>query len=222
MKRKILLSCLFITTLAVHSTVFAQNDEYYRPDTVRKDKPVRKEMPPVEENAEKKEFVEKKEKADLSLLTFKERIRLGGSFGLSFGTFTNINLSPMAGYQITDKLVGGVGATVMWFKAKNFGVNAVYYGGRGFLMYNVIPIINIIAEYEALNVETDTFTKYNARKWINSPMVGASYSQPTGGRFIKAVHFTALYNINYNNQIDDYGNNISPYGSPFVFRVTFL
>lgn len=222
MKRKILLSCLFVITLSVKSTVFAQNDEYYRPDSVRKERPERKEKPEIQEKAEKKVLPEKKEKTDMSLLTFKERLRFGGSFGLSFGTFTNVNLSPMAGYQLTEKLVGGVGATAMWFKAKNYGVNAVYYGGRGFLMYNVIPVINIIAEYETLNVETDTYTRYNTRKWINSPMFGASYSQPTGHRYIRAVHFTALYNVNYNNQIDDYGNNISPYGTPFVFRVTFL
>ncbi|MDQ6477679.1 hypothetical protein [Dyadobacter sp. LHD-138] len=219
MKRKILLSCLFIITLSIKSTVFAQTDEYYRPDTVKKERPVRKEIPPIENRAP---VENKKVESELKNLAFKERIRLGGSFGLSFGTFTNVNVSPMAGYQITDKLVGGVGATLMWFKSKNYGVNSVYYGGRGFLMYQVVPVINIIAEYEAMNVEADSFIKYDARKWIGSPMIGASYSQPTGGRLIRAIHFTALYNLNYDNQLDDYGNNISPYGSPFVFRVLFL
>ncbi len=38
MKRKILLSCLFIITLAIKTTVFAQNDEYYRPDYCQKGK----------------------------------------------------------------------------------------------------------------------------------------------------------------------------------------
>lgn len=217
MKRKILLSCLFIITLAISSRVSAQTDEYYRPDTVRKERPVRKEFPPVEER--KAPVEPQKVESELKDLPFKDRIRAGGSFGLGFGTFTNVNISPMVGYQITDKLVGGVGATLMWFKSRYFGYNTVNYGGRGFLMYQVVPVVNIIAEYETLNVPMS----YQKRKWLSSPMIGASYSQPTGGKLIRAVHFTALYNVNYNNQIDPYnGENLSPYGSPFVFRVTFL
>ena len=216
MKRNTLLSCLFIITLSVTSTVLAQNDEYYRPDSVRKERPVRKEPAPVEDQ---KPLELQKPESNLKDLAFKERIRLGGSFGLSFGTITNVNISPMAGYQITDKLVGGVGATVMWFKSKYFGYNTINYGGRAFLMYQVFPVINIIAEYETLNVPMS----YQKRTWLSSPMIGASYSQPTGGKLIRAVHFTALYNLNYNNQIDPYNmENLSPYGSPFVFRVTFL
>ena len=216
MKRNTLLSCLFIITLSVTSTVFAQNDEYYRPDSVRKERPVRKEPAPVEDQ---KPLELQKPESNLKDLAFKERIRLGGSFGLSFGTITNVNISPMAGYQITDKLVGGIGATVMWFKSKYFGYNTINYGGRAFLMYQVFPVINIIAEYETLNVPMS----YQKRTWLSSPMIGASYSQPTGGKLIRAVHFTALYNLNYNNQIDPYNmENLSPYGSPFVFRVTFL
>lgn len=216
MKRNTLLSCLFIITLSVTSTVLAQNDEYYRPDSVRKERPVRKEPAPVEDQ---KLLELQKPESNLKDLAFKERIRLGGSFGLSFGTITNVNISPMAGYQITDKLVGGVGATVMWFKSKYFGYNTINYGGRAFLMYQVFPVINIIAEYETLNVPMS----YQKRTWLSSPMIGASYSQPTGGKLIRAVHFTALYNLNYNNQIDPYNmENLSPYGSPFVFRVTFL
>ena len=132
----------------------------------------------------------------------------------------------MAGYEITEKLVAGVGVTGMYYKSKFLGVNSLYYGGRAFLMYAVAPMINIIGEVETLNVEEDTFKKYDARTWIVSPMLGASYSQPTGGKYIKGVHFTALYNFNYHNQLDDYGNNISPYGlvfnQPIILRVTFL
>lgn len=125
----------------------------------------------------------------------------------------------MAGYELTEKLVGGVGVTGMYFRYKYYDINTLYYGGRAFLMYSVVPVVNLIAEAEVLNVEGS----YQKRQWLTSPLVGASYSQPTGGRFIKAVHFTALFNLNYNNQIDKYsGQNLSPYGSPFVFRVTFL
>ena len=218
MKSKILHTCFFVVALLSGYKVSAQNDEYYRPDSLKKEKQERKEIPPIE----RQEIKEKKKEVEFGQQPFIDRVRLGGSFGLSFGTYTNINLSPMAGYQLTEKLVGGVGITGMYFRSKYYGVNSIYYGGRAFLMYAVVPMINIIAEYETMNVEADTFIKYDARKWISSPMLGASYSQPINARFTKSVHFTALFNFNYNNQIDDYGNNISPYGSPFVFRITFL
>jgi len=160
MKRKILLSCLFIITLSIKSVVFAQTDEYYRPDSVKKERPVRKEVQPVEDKAP---IEKQKLESDLKNLPFKERIRLGGSFGLSFGTFTNINVSPMAGYQITEKLVGGVGATLMWFKSSYYNYNTINYGGRAFLMYQIFPVVNIIAEYETLNVPMS----YQKRTWLS-------------------------------------------------------
>lgn len=227
MKSKILLPVMFLLAVLISPAVMAQ-DDYYRPDSLRKDQPERKEVPPVERRPQdqKPVLAEKKKLDDFRNRSFTERLRLGGSFGLSLGTLTNINLSPMAGYELTENFIAGVGVTGMYFKSKWAGVDAIYYGGRAFLMYAVIPEINIIGEVEALNVETDTYTKYNVRKWITSPMIGAAYSQPIGGRFIKALHLTALYNLNYNNQVDDYGNNINPnglfLGQPIVVRLTFL
>jgi hypothetical protein len=214
MKSKILLFCIFLFTVSISSVLKAQ-DDYYRPDSIGKEKPREKEIPPIEN----KKLEEKKNAVDFKQLPFKDRLRLGGSFGLSLGTVTNINLSPMAGYELTEKLVAGVGPTLMYFRYKYYDINTAYYGGRAFLMYSVFPMVNLIGEFESMNVEGS----YQKRQWLASPLVGASYSQPIGGRFIKAVHFTALYNLNYNNQIDKYsGQNLSPYGSPFVFRVTFL
>lgn len=221
MKSKILLPVVFMLAVLISPSLLAQNDEYYRPDSLRKEKPERKELPPVEEKntSTKPVLAEKKKLEDFKDKPFIDRLRLGGSFGLSFGSVTNINLSPMAGYELAEKLVGGVGATIMYFRYKYYDINTAYYGGRAFLMYNVIPAINLIGEYEALNVEGS----YQKRQWLGSPMLGAAYSQPIGGRFIKAVHLTALYNLSYDSQIDKYsGQNLSPYGTPFVFRVTFL
>ncbi|QRR02519.1 hypothetical protein [Dyadobacter sandarakinus] len=218
MKSKILLLFTCCTLTLLSHAIYAQDNDYYRPDSLRNENPVTEEKQP----AENREVREKKPEVDFKQLPFIDRVRLGGSFGLSLGTVTNVNLSPMAGYELTEKLVAGVGLTGMYYKSRYFGVNQFYYGGRAFLMYSVVPMVNLIGELEAMNVETDTFTKYDVRKWLASPMLGAAYSQPVGGKFIKAVHFTVLYNFNYNNQLDDYGNNISPYASPFVFRITFL
>ncbi|HWV30458.1 MAG TPA: hypothetical protein VN038_12415 [Dyadobacter sp.] len=225
MKSKILLLFLFLLAVLISPSLMAQNDEYYRPDSLRKDQPERKEIPPVERKPQdqKPVLAEKKKLEDFKDKKFIERLRVGGSFGLSLGTYTNVNLSPMVGYHLSEKLVGGVGATYMFFKLRHFDSYS-YYGGRGFFMYNVIEPINIIAEFEALNVVGN----YQKRIWIGSPMLGASYSVPLGGKLTKAVHFTALYNFNYYNQVDNSAGpaaaitNLSPYGSPLVFRITFL
>lgn len=228
MKSKILLPILFLLAVLISPSLMAQNDEYYRPDSLRKDQPERKEVPPVERTPQdqKPVLAEKKKLDDFKNRKFIDRLRLGGSFGVSLGTLTNINVSPMAGYELTESLVAGVGVTGMYFKSKWAGVDAIYYGGRAFLMYAIIPELNVIGEIEALNVEADTYKKYDARKWITSPMLGLGYSQPVGGRFIKALHLQALYNFNYDNQLDDYGNNVNPnglfLGQPIVIRLTFL
>lgn len=215
MKIKILLVCFSLLALLTSTQVFAQSDEYYRPDSLNKDRPQRKEMPPVEKQA----IAEKKKEIDFKQQPFIDRVRLGGSFGLSFGSVTNINISPMAGYELTPSTVAGVGLTGMYFHSKYYGINSFYYGGRAFVMQKIFPMVNLVGEMEGMNVEAS----YQKRKWLASPLLGASYSQPVGGKFIKAVHMTVLYNLSYNNQIDPYsGQNLSPYSSPFVFRVTFL
>ncbi|GAB2763186.1 hypothetical protein GCM10027275_00210 [Rhabdobacter roseus] len=215
MKRFFLLTLTFIGLAS--ALVRAQTDEYYKKDTLRTD-PNRRTTAPLPEPDSRPVHPE-------GTMPMSERLRLGGSFGLGFGTVTNVNLSPMAGLQITERLVGGVGVTYMWFRSRLFNYNSHYYGGRTFLMYSILPMINLQAEYEALNVEfVNPIESRYERTWLGSPMLGASYSQPLGGKYTRGVHMTLLYNLNYNNQRNPYDirDNISPYSSPFVFRVTFL
>ena len=213
MKRFFLLTLTFVSLTA--ASLWAQTDEYYKKDTVRTEP--RRTTAPMPEPDSRPVRPE-------GPLSWQERLRLGGSFGLGFGTVTNVNLSPMAGLQLTERLVGGVGVTYMWFRSRYFNFNSHYYGGRTFLMYSILPMINLQAEYEGLNVEyyNRLATRYE-RSWIGSPLLGASYSQPLGGKYTRGIHMTLLYNLNYNNQINPYTlENISPYSSPFVFRITFL
>jgi hypothetical protein len=214
MKSKILLSCIVLLTVFICPSLMAQ-DEYYRPDSLKKEQPEEKPVPPVEY----KKVEEKKKLADFKDRPFLERVRLGGSFGLSLGTVTNINLSPMAGYELTEKLVGGVGATLMYFRYKYYDINTVYYGGRG--IFNVQCGARSQYYSRIRSAECRGIVSEKEVAWFT---IGRSVIFPAlGGRFIKAVHFTALYNLSYNSQIDQYsGQNLSPYGSPFVFRVTFL
>ncbi len=56
------------------------------------------------------------EEVDVSELTFRERLLLGGGIsGLSFGNPTSIGVSPMLGYMATNTTIVGVGATYQYF-----------------------------------------------------------------------------------------------------------
>ena len=219
MKRFITLLSIILAFSTVHRPAFAQNTEYYKKDTVRQQsRQTTMEIPTQGDSISTAKPVAN------TPLPILDRLRLGGSFGLGFGTVTNINLSPMVGLNLTDKLIGGVGATYMWFHSRRFNVNSNYYGGRAFFMYSLLPMVTLQAEYEGLNVQYfDNVDRRYVRKWIGSPLIGGAYTQPLGGRFTRGVHMTLLYNLNYQNQINPFtGQNISPYSNPFVFRITFL
>ena len=159
-----------------------------------------------------------------------DKIRLGGSIGpLSFGTYTSIGVSPVAGYQVTERLAlgGGLSYTYSSYRDPYSRVksNSNNYGGRLFGMFNVFNSINLNAEYESLNVEYPDYTaRVYRRTWLNSAMVGASYSTPIGGRFIKAFNLMVLYNLSYNNLVNpsDRTQNIYPTSSPLVIRAVLF
>ena len=222
----ILAIILFSTTLT--NEVFAQ-EEYFKIEE--------KEPKPAKSTREERSVPTQEREKRTSLDSFEDkkfidRLRLGGSFGLSFGTYTNINISPMAGINLTEKLMVGAGVTYMYINSRSFAFSrsTSYYGTRALAMYEILPMVNLHAEYELLNVKYYNHLIGNySRKWLSSPMVGGNYTQKIDGKFIKGIHMTVLYNLNYNNQLNPSVNtnfnvaeNISPYGSPFVFRVTLL
>ncbi|MCU0339026.1 MAG: hypothetical protein MUE30_04020 [Spirosomaceae bacterium] len=162
-----------------------------------------------------------------------DKLRLGGSIGpFSFGNFTSIGVSPVAGFQATERLSLGGGLSYQYSSFRDpFFPSAPRqrfsnYGGRVFGMFNVFQNINLNAEYESLNVP---YNDYGAsgivrRKWLNSAMVGASYSTPTGGRFARAFNIMVLYNLSYSNLVNpsDPRINIYPTSSPLVIRAVLF
>lgn len=217
---RIRLALLVVTLLGSLGSIAQDTDEYFSTDSTRiRQMPVK--VIPAPRQLPSEQGLDLPNERPLQP---EERLRLGGSFGLGFGTVTNVNLSPMVGYNLSEKLVGGVGATYMWFRSRLLGVNSSNYGGRAFLMYSLLPMVTLQAEYEGMNVQYFNPNKPTPdRTWLGSPLVGGAYTQPLGGRFTRAVHMTLLYNLNYQNQLNPFtGRNISPYSSPLVFRVTFL
>jgi hypothetical protein len=146
---------------------------------------------------------------------FKDRVYFGGNLGLSFGTITFVDISPLAGVMLTNTLSGGLGGTFQYFNDSRFpeGDNIIY-GGRGFLRNNVFQNFFLHSEFESLNLDL-----YNARldrferELVPGLFLGGGYFTPFGNR--GGANFTILYNFLYDPLR-------SPYNQPYVIRLGFF
>jgi hypothetical protein len=181
---KSLLNFLLVALLLTLSqlTVYAQNDTVVSAPPIAKP---RVEKPPL-----------------------SERLILGGSFGLSLGTYTSVNLSPILGYKVTDNLVLGAGPTYLYNSVnyRNYKYKYSVYGGRLYGRQRVFDNFYAQAEYEVLNVQNYSSADPDARTWISAPLLGASYVQPIGNR--SGFVISVLFNLNYQTYLTPYANPI--------------
>lgn len=141
----------------------------------------------------------------------------GGNFAASFGNPYYVDISPMLGYMVTPKFMLGLGATYIATGGTYFNIkySNTYYGGRILGRHRIKENFFANAELDFLNVPyflSDTTTQ-RLRKWLVSPLIGASYVVPFGTR--GGVQITALYNLNYQQRY-------SPYNSALLFRIGFF
>lgn len=155
------------------------------------------------------------------------RFFFGGNFGLQFGSITNIEVSPIAGYRIFPWFSVAAGPKYQLY-GENYAGFKFYthiYGGRTFLRIIVIGDFDEFiplgfhgglfahTEYEALNLERQYFdlTGSGGRFWLKSVLVGGGISQPISER--ASVNIMVLWNLNetanslYNSPIIRFGIN---------------
>ncbi|MCF8218934.1 MAG: hypothetical protein K9J21_08110 [Bacteroidales bacterium] len=138
---------------------------------------------------------------------------IGGSMGLQFGTISFVDVSPKAGYYITDNFVAGLGGTYKYYNDKRFqgDYSTSIYGGRLFLQYDVFDPLYGYGELEYLSYEG-----YNSRGNIvtigsTNILLGAGYkNRISSGSYI---YLMLLYNINETIK--------TPYNNP-VLRTGFM
>lgn len=159
-------------------------------------------------------FIYAQREVDEDAKSFKDRVYFGGNFNLQFGRVTFIDISPLMGYMVTDKLSVGPGITYQYLNYRwlnNYKTNI--YGGRFFGRYNIGQQFFAHSEVEALNVEYPQIVGTNDRQWVRGwvpgVFIGGGMFQSFGRR--GGVHLMGLYNIAYIR-------SKSPYASPFVIR----
>lgn len=146
----------------------------------------------------------------------RERLFFGGSFGLQFGTYTDIQLAPVAGLWILPRIAVAAGPNYRFYKDP-FSRTDIY-GGNAYLQYHFIKDINSLlqagvhlgfflhAEDELLSL-TNSFWKLQpdatGRFFVNTILAGGGISQPMGRR--SSINLMFLWPVTA-VQYEIYGN----------------
>lgn len=154
----------------------------------------------------------------------KERLFFGGSFGLQFGTITDIQFSPVAGIWLLPRVAVAAGPNYRYFKDP-FDRTSIY-GGKAYSEFiflqdldNIIPIglhfgMFFHVEDEVLSLESSFFRTmpYDTDRFlINTVLAGVGIRQQMGRR--SSLNMTFLWALN------DHGYGI--YGNPEI-RISFM
>ena len=169
--------------------------------------------------------------------SFRDRLFFGGNFGLTAGTFTDIEISPQVGYYITPRWAAGIGFTYEYYNNKyqlfydpfagqffEERYETHIFGGRLFTNYVIVNNVNdwiplglnfrifAHAEYEAMSYEKSFFYyKEPGRELQNSFLVGGGLRFPSGKR--SSMNLYILWNLN--SQLNNF------YGSGPIIRMGF-
>jgi hypothetical protein len=153
----------------------------------------------------------------------RERLFFGGNFGLQFGTYTDIQVAPIAGLWVLPRLAVAVGPDYRYYKY--IDTRTSIYGGKAYMQFVVVQNLNSIIplgvnmgiflhlEDEILSMESSFWKNppYTSKRFtINTVLAGAGISQQIGRR--SSLDFMVLWALN------DSGYEI--YGNPEV-RVSF-
>jgi hypothetical protein len=159
------------------------------------------------QNSKEDQFPFEQENRD-AVPPVKDRLFYGGSFGLMFGTITDIQVSPVIGFWVLPRVAIAVGPTYRYYKDQVD--RTALYGGRSYLQFVVIQDINsflpvgvhtgffLHAEDELLSLKTSFWKNpppYETdRFYINTVLAGAGISQQIGRR--SSLNFMVLWPLN--------------------------
>jgi hypothetical protein len=152
----------------------------------------------------------------------KSRLFIGGNFGLSFGDYTIINVSPQLGYHFTEHFAAGAGISYIYYNLKTYYTNDAYqrdvysYAGINvFGRYYPIRQFFIQAQPELNYVwghSTDIYgTTYKlSSTFVPSLLLGGGASIPAGRG---AIMISVLYDV--------LQNTLSPYYHQAVYGLGY-
>ncbi|TVR79006.1 MAG: hypothetical protein EA412_07180 [Chitinophagaceae bacterium] len=127
-----------------------------------------------------------------------DRFFMGGGIGAGFGTYTYVNVSPMAGYFVTDRLALGLGGIYQYFNYRPYNFSTNIYGGSVFSRFYILENFFAHAEYEVINLEGFVIDNTGGivergRLNVDAFYLGGGYAQPVGRN--SAFYFMALFDL---------------------------
>jgi hypothetical protein len=130
----------------------------------------------------------------------RDKIFFGGSFGLSFGSYTRIAIYPLVGYRVTPWLHGGFELGYEYIQDKRYSqtYDASNYGASIFARLYPLRQLFLHTEYALYNYELYYVDETSSRVWVPFLYLGAGYSVNLGPRTraYAAVKFDVLQNPN--------------------------
>ncbi|MDX9946251.1 MAG: hypothetical protein RBS38_02720 [Bacteroidales bacterium] len=154
----------------------------------------------------------------------KDRLFYGGNLNLQFGTYTDIQVSPVIGLWVLPRVGVAIGPDFQYYKLGP--THTFIYGGKTYLEYlflqdldNVIPLgmhvgLFLHAEYELLSLESSFFKDppYDSDRFLaGTALFGGGIRQQLGER--SSLNMTFLWTLDS----DAYGI----YGNPEI-RISFM
>lgn len=151
----------------------------------------------------------------------KSKLFFGGNFGLSFGNFTLINVSPQIGYRFNNTFAAGIGVNFQYSSFRTRYENSIYdykesYGVAGVNMFGrIYPINFVLLQLQPeLNYTWGKLRFYNGAqeqkldgKIVPSVLAGAGAAIPAGrGVFLAMLQYDLLQ------------QERSPYGSRVFYN----
>jgi hypothetical protein len=141
-----------------------------------------------------------------------DKLFVGGSLGLQFGSQTLIDVSPTIGYAPFKKLSLGIDPAYKYYRVRDYSnsisLTSNITGIGIFAQYDIFKNILGHVEYEYLHYSTKASTSTDKLKYdISSLFVGGGYRQPISNK--ASLYLLVLWNL---NDTPD-----SPYTNP-VFR----
>ncbi|MFC5270048.1 hypothetical protein [Adhaeribacter terreus] len=110
----------------------------------------------------------------------------GGSFGISFGTYTYINAAPILGYRLTDRITVGTGLSYFYINDPYFEGSLL--GGKLFAQGMVYKTFFGHAEYELVDFRNN----------FSVILAGAGYRQMFSER--AGLDLMVLFDLNQNGR----------------------
>ena len=146
----------------------------------------------------------------------KERLFYGGSFGLQFGSITDIQVAPVIGIWVLPRLAVAAGPNYRFYK--NYFVKTDIYGIRSYTQFVIIQDISSFIpigghtgiffhfENELLSLKSSSWKDppYNSdRFYLNTVLAGGGISQQVGRR--ASFNIIVLWALN-ESRYDIYSN----------------